>query len=34
MDFFEAVERRRSIRRFTDEPVPQEVIRKALEKQN
>jgi nitroreductase len=31
MDFFEAVERRRSIRRFTDEPVPQEVIRKALE---
>jgi nitroreductase len=31
MDFFEAVKRRRSIRRFTSDPVPDEVVRKALE---
>lgn len=31
MDFFETVERRRSIRRYTNKPVPEAVIRKALE---
>ncbi|MBL7713955.1 MAG: nitroreductase family protein [Bdellovibrionales bacterium] len=31
MDFFEAVARRRSIRKFTDEVVPESVIEKALE---
>lgn len=31
MDFFEAVERRRSIRRYKPVPVPETVIRKALE---
>lgn len=31
MDFFEAVERRRSIRKYTDEPVPAEVIQRALD---
>lgn len=31
MDFFEAVKKRRSIRRFTADPVPDEVVQKALE---
>ena len=31
MDFFTAIENRRSIRRYTNKPVPPEVIRKALE---
>lgn len=31
MDFFEAVEARRSCRRYTSEPVPAEVINKALD---
>ena len=31
MDFFEAVKNRRSIRRYTDKPVPAEVIEKALD---
>lgn len=31
MDFFEAVESRRSIRKFTAEPVPAEVVEKALD---
>jgi nitroreductase len=30
MDFFEAVEKRRSIRRFTSEPVPERVLQKAF----
>lgn len=30
MDFFEVIKRRRSIRRFTDDSVPEEVIEKAL----
>jgi nitroreductase len=30
MDFFEAVERRRSIRKYTSNPVPEEVLRKAF----
>lgn len=31
MEFFEAVATRRSIRKFTEAPVPEEVVRKALE---
>lgn len=31
MDLFEAIEKRRSIRKFTDEKVPDEVIHKALD---
>ena len=31
MDFFSVIQQRRSIRRFTDEVIPKEVIRKALE---
>src|ERR1035437_8447104 len=31
MDFFEAISKRRSIRRYTDETVPDEVIHKALD---
>ena len=31
MDFFEAVERRRSIRKFKDENVPEEVMHKAID---
>jgi nitroreductase len=31
MDFFEVVEKRRSVRRFKDNPVPEPVMRKALE---
>jgi len=31
MDFFEAVKRRRSVRKFTDQKVPDEIISKALE---
>ena len=31
MDFFEAVERRRSIRKFTADPVPAEAVEKALD---
>ena len=31
MDFFEAVQKRRSIRKFTDEPIPDSVVTKALE---
>ncbi len=31
MDFFEAVSKRRSIRKYTDEKVPEEVIQKALD---
>ena len=31
MDFFEVVKARRSIRRFTDEKVPEDVIRKAID---
>ncbi len=30
MDFFEVIEKRRSIRRFTEEPVPEEVMKKAF----
>lgn len=31
MDFFEAVEKRRSVRQFTSDPVPDSVVQKALE---
>lgn len=31
MDFFEVIQRRRSIRRYTDKPVPREVMMKALD---
>ena len=31
MDLFEAIQKRRSIRRFTEEPVPEAVIEKALD---
>lgn len=31
MDFFSVIERRRSIRRYTDKPVPESVVRKALQ---
>lgn len=31
MDFFEAIQKRRSIRKFTDEKIPEDVIRKALD---
>ena len=30
MDFFEAVEKRRSVRKFTDKEVPEEIMRKCL----
>ena len=30
MDFFEAVENRRSVRKFTDKEVPEEIMRKCL----
>ena len=30
MDFFEAVEKRRSVRKFTDKKVPEEIMRKCL----
>ena len=30
MDFFDAVNKRRSVRRFTDTPVPESVMRKCL----
>ena len=30
MDFFEAVNKRRSVRRFTDTPVPESIMRKCL----
>ena len=31
MDFFELADKRRSVRKFTDEPVPEEVINKSLQ---
>lgn len=31
MDFFEAVERRRSVRKYSDKPVPEQVMNKALD---
>ena len=31
MDFFEVIKKRRSIRRFTEKPVPEQVLRKAFE---
>ena len=31
MDFFEAVQKRRSIRKFSEEPVPEQVIERALD---
>ena len=31
MEFFEAVQKRRSVRKFTDSPVPREVIERALD---
>ncbi len=31
MDFFEAVERRRSVRRYTSKPVPPEVVERAID---
>ncbi|MCB0370090.1 MAG: nitroreductase family protein [Bdellovibrionales bacterium] len=31
MDFFEAIEKRRSVRKYTEKPVPAEVINKALD---
>ena len=30
MDFFELVNRRRSVRKFTDKKVPEEIIKKCL----
>ena len=31
MEFFEVVKARRSVRQYTEEPVPEEVIQKALD---
>ena len=31
MDFFELANKRRSVRKFTDDPIPEEVMRKTLD---
>ena len=31
MNFFELANKRRSVRKFTDEPIPEEVMRKTLD---